>query len=164
MIQFNVAPFSFPLLSSVRFTVRLCSTAEAGDKLQSLEAAMCECAWSLSVCVPYATSSKFNKQQVQQAQERNRESQSQNKTNRKRQQSEITKQKTSKAPPLDFLKKLIMVIGFCHWISILILRPRENCFDWTTCKSLELMFSVSANEHMLQNITFIDSNWLTNRS
>ena len=33
--------------------------------------------------------------------------------------------------------------------------------DWTTCKSLE---TISTNEHMLINITFRDSNWLTNRS
>ena len=48
--------------------------------------------------------------------------------------------------------------------EVLVLRPRAKCFDWTTCKSLEIMYTVSANEHMLENITFIDSNWLTNRS
>ena len=44
------------------------------------------------------------------------------------------------------------------------LRPRGNGFDWTTCKSLETMSTISTNKHMLENITFKDFNWLTNRS
>ena len=54
--------------------------------------------------------------------------------------------------------------GHGHVRAFAWLRPRANCFDWTTCNSLETMFTISANEHMLQNVIFIDSNWLVNRS
>ena len=34
------------------------------------------------------------------------------------------------------------------------LRPRGHFFDWTTWKSLENLYTLSTNEHMLEYITF----------
>jgi hypothetical protein len=48
--------------------------------------------------------------------------------------------------------------------AYLMLRPPGQFSDWTTCYSLETMFTISTNKHMLEYITFTDSNWLTNRS